>query len=87
MSDEGYNIWARLFKQGHKVSIYDRSLPGQTFKTFDNIEEFDSYFKHDDTHYEKYQYVLSESKEMIAEMRGFFHIRRFRELTGLSLTD
>jgi hypothetical protein len=86
LSDQGYAVWKQLFAKGHKVSVYDRNQPGKTFKTFNNPNEMDQYFAQDDTDYERYQFVLSEQTN-IAECRSFFNIRRYRELTGLSLED
>lgn len=87
LSDEGYGIWKRLFNLGHKVSVYDKQNPGQTFKTFDNSDEMDKFFANDDINYERYQYVLSEGGIKLGEMRGFFHIRRHRELSGIPVDD
>jgi len=86
LSDQGYAVWKQLFAKGHKVSVYDRNQPGKTFKTFNDPTEMDQYFAQDDTDYERYQFVLSEQTN-IAECRSFFNIRRYRELTGLSLED
>jgi hypothetical protein len=83
LSDEGYNLWKRLFNQGCKVSLYDKEHPGQTFKTFDSLADMDQYFKHDDSKYKRYQYVLSEVGEKLAESRSYFNIRRYREIAGL----
>jgi hypothetical protein len=80
LSDEGYDIWKRLFKQGHKISVYDRAEPGKTFTTLNSIEEMDKYFAMDDTDYKRYQYVLSEMGEVLAETRSYFNTRRYREL-------
>ena len=87
LSDEGHAIWKKLFMQGHKISIYDRSDPGKSFQTFNSIEDFDRYFRDDDTDFTRYQYVLAESKYMLSETRGFFSTRRYRELSGLALED
>jgi hypothetical protein len=80
LSDEGKNLWDRMFKTGFNVSVYDKTQPGKTFTTFKTQEEMDRYFKHDDTDYKKYQYVLSEVGEMLAETRSYFNTRRYREL-------
>lgn len=80
LSDEGYALWKRLFNQGHKISIYDRTEPGKSFQTLDSIEDMDRYFAHDDSDFRRYQYVLSESGEVLAETRSYFHTRRMREL-------
>ena len=86
LSDEGYSIWKTLLSRGFKVSVYDRNEPGKTFQTFTDIKQMDQYFKDDDKDYERYQFVLSEQKNL-AECRNFFNIRRYRELAGLSLKD
>jgi len=80
LSDEGKAIWDRLFASGLNVSVYDREFPGKSFKTFKTKQQMDKFFATDDTDYKRYQYVLSESGEMLAETRGFFNTRRFREL-------
>jgi hypothetical protein len=87
LSDEGLGIWKRLFDQGISVSVYDRNNPGQSFRTFDSISDFDQYFKQADSDFRRYQFVLSETATVLAETRSFFHTRRFRELSGLALTD
>jgi hypothetical protein len=79
LSDEGKAIWDRLFDMGVNVSVYDKENPGATFTTFKSQDEMNQYFKNDDTDFRRYQYVLSESGEMLAETRSHFHIRRFRE--------
>lgn len=86
LSDEGFAIWKTLLSKGFKVSIYDNTSPGKSFQTFTNIEQMNDYFKDDDTDYKKYQFVLSKQKNL-AECRNFFNIRRYRELSGLSLKD
>jgi hypothetical protein len=50
------------------------------FKTFKTKEEMDNYFELDNTDFKRYQYVLSESGEMLAETRSYFNTRRMREL-------
>lgn len=80
LSDEGYAIWKRLFQQGNKISVYDRAEPGKTFTTLDSVEDMDKYFANDDTDFRRYQYVLSDSGEILAETRSYFNTRRMREL-------
>jgi hypothetical protein len=82
LSDEGYNIWKKLFKLGCNISVYDRTSPGRTFKTFDKLNDFDDYFKNDDTNFQKYQFILTEEKSII-ETLNYFNIQRYRELCGL----
>jgi hypothetical protein len=85
LSDEGYGIWKRLLRSGNTVSVYDNQDPGQTFKTFDTVADLDRYFADDDTNFMRYQYVLSQPGEMLAETRSYFNTRRYRELAGLNL--
>lgn len=85
LSDEGYGIWKRLLRSSNTVSVYDNQDPGQTFKTFDKVEDLDRYFANDDTDFMRYQYVLSQPGEMLAETRSYFNTRRYRELAGLNL--
>jgi hypothetical protein len=80
LSDEGRAVWDKLFSTGHSVSVYDQQNPGQSFVTFSNQQQMDQYFKHDDTDFKRYQYVLSLNGENLAETRSFFSTRRFREL-------
>ncbi len=80
LSDEGYAIWKRLFQQGNKISVYDRAEPGKTFTTLDSIEDMNKYFANDDTDFRRYQYVLSDAGEVLAETRSYFNTRRMREL-------
>jgi len=87
LTDQGYAIWKKLFDLGHKVSVYDRENPGRTFQTFTSSQDFDQYFKRNDPSFRRYQYILSESGLVLAETRGFFHTRRYRELGGLALND
>lgn len=87
LSDEGYNIWVRLFNAGHKISIYDRANPANTFKTFDSLAEFESYFKKGNPSYQRYQYVLSENNLTLVETRINFRTRSYHELNNLGLID
>jgi hypothetical protein len=81
ISDDAYELWKRLFKLGHTITIYDSERPGQTMQTFDSVDEMRKFFAYDNTLYKRYQYVLSESGEMLAETRSYFNTRRLRELT------
>ena len=78
LSDDGFAMWKRLLMQGHKVSVYDAKEPGRTFKTFTSPEEMDEYLG--DRNYTRYQFVLTEAGEVLAETRSLFNTRRYREL-------
>jgi len=84
LSDEGYNIWKKLYSLGHKITVYNKLSPGQTFQTFSTVTDMDQFFKHNDYSFTKYQFVLSESGEVLAETRSIFNTRRYRELAGLA---
>jgi hypothetical protein len=79
LSDEGLNIWKRLLQQGHKIGVYDATVPGQSFVPIRTEEELLKFFKDDDREYRRYQYVISESAHSI-EVKHLFETRRMREL-------
>jgi len=87
LSEDAFKLWSRLVDMGHSVSVFDRTNPGQSFTTIKNADDLKTYFAHDDTDFRKYQYVLSESTEMLAEVRSYFNTRRMRELAGIGLED
>jgi hypothetical protein len=87
ISNDAFKVWSKLLNMGHKISVYDNKNPGKTFTTISTVQQLASYFKDDDRNYRQYQYVLSESGEMLAETRSYFNTRRMRELANLILTD
>jgi len=82
LSDEGFNIWKRLLKDGHKMVVYDKDSPGQSYTEIHTLDELEQYFKHNDPNYQKYTYVLSENMQSIIDIRSMFRLRRTRELSG-----
>lgn len=86
MTEQGFNVWKQLFLSGHKISIYNTSNPGGTFKTFDSIQEMENFFG-DDPKLGEFQYVLTENGPILGETISFFNTRRFRELCGFDLED
>ena len=87
LSDEGFVLWKKMLKLGHKISVYDKTQPGKSFKSFENESEFDDYFKHDDISFRNFQYVLSEEILDYCAMRSSFRLRLHREKSNLSLKD
>ena len=87
MSDEAFKVWARMLEMGHKISVYNNKNPGRSFKTITSVDELRSFFRSDDTDFQDYQYVLSESGEVLAETRSYFNTRRMRELSEMNLED
>lgn len=79
LSDEGLNIWKRLFAQGHKLGVYDAQNPGQSFTPITSAEDLTKFFKDDDRNYRRYQYIISEHAHAI-EVKHLFETRRMREL-------
>lgn len=79
LSDEGYAVWKQLVLSGLHVSVYDTTHPGKTFKTFNSPEELDQFFRHDNSEYERYQFVLSESIDNLLILRSSFNLRKHRE--------
>ena len=82
LSDEGFNIWKRLLKDGHKISVYDKDSPGPSYTEIHSLDELEKYFKHSDPSYKRYTYVLSENIQSLLEIRSLFRLRRTRELSG-----
>ena len=82
MTDEGVNIWKRLLKAGHPISVYDKTSPGQTHTRINSPEEMDQFIQAD-TNFRKYQFVVSESISESLEVRSYFLTRRTRELAGM----
>ena len=80
ISDDGFAVWTRLFQRGHVISIYDSSIPGQSFETIDSLEDLKKFWGSKDL--KKYQYILNESRYTWCETQGFFALRRIRELGG-----
>jgi hypothetical protein len=87
LSDEGFNIWKRLFDDGCNVSIYDLTNSGQSFIPFKTFAQMQQYFGHNRPDLKKIQYVLSESGDQFGDIIAIFGIRRARELCGFSLED
>jgi hypothetical protein len=87
LSDEGYDIWKKLFSLGRRISVYNRDTPGESFKPLTSLEDMNQYFKYNDYNFKKYQFVLSEAGEQFAETHSHFNTRRMRELCGLDLED
>lgn len=81
LSDEGFELWSRLLAQGHKLMVYDKQSPGQSFRGITTQDELAEFFKTDDRSFQRYQYVLLESAHY-GEVRSHFNTRRMRELAG-----
>jgi hypothetical protein len=84
LSEDGFKIWEKLFDTGHKISLYDKNNPGQTFKHFKSFDEMKKYFGVG-KNYQDYQYVLSESAKNFAEAFSYFSLRKVREENNLPL--
>jgi hypothetical protein len=87
LSDEGLKLWKKLVKLGHRVSVYDRDEPGESFKSFESPNELDAFFKDDDTNFTRYQFVLSEDVKQFCSMRASFRLRLLRESTPRSVLE
>jgi hypothetical protein len=81
LSDEGFNIWAKLLKDGHKVTVYNPKIPNGYIK-INSSDELKQYFNKDNNS-KDYRYVLSESPQDDSEIRSFFNLRRLREVSGI----
>lgn len=87
LSDDGYNLWKKLLKTGHTISVYDQHTPGQSLQSLKSEADMDKFFKHNDMSYRQWQFVLSESNIKLGETRSYFNTRRMRELSGQGTTD
>lgn len=81
LSDEGFELWSRLLSQGHKLMVYDKQKPGQSYQGITTQDELAKFFKTDDRSFQRYQYVIVESVHY-GEVRSHFNTRRMRELAG-----
>lgn len=83
LSDQGLDIWKRLLQQGHAISVYDKQNPNQGLLSIRTDDELMQYFKLHSNDYQRYQYVLTEMGESLAEVRSIFNTRQMRYLAGL----
>jgi hypothetical protein len=85
MTEAGYNIWKKLFLDGHKISVYDATSPGKIFIRLKDLEEFDLYFKMKDERFRKYRFVITEQKSLnnYGDLITTFGLRRIKELMGV----
>ena len=87
LSDDGYRLWQRLLQSGHTISVYNNEQPGQPLRAIHTPQDMENFFKRDDASFKKWQYVLSEQGEKLAETRSYFNTRRMRELSGQGTED
>ena len=84
LSGDGLNLWKRLLSMGHTISVYDSNNPGKSFSSFNNMDDLTKFCSNTNMAYTRYQYVLTESSDMLAETAHSFAIRRYREISGLT---
>jgi len=87
LSDQGFNIWKRLYNDNILVGIYDsKNNVGQSFKRLGSYKEFKQYYKLHDADFQRYQYVLFKNgSNSLIETCSYFNLRRMRELAGLDV--
>lgn len=85
ITEKGLNVWKRLFDQGHKITVYDTSNVGPTWRMLSFSNDLELYFG-DDVKYKNYRYVLSEST-FANDTKSFFMLRQIREESGSALED
>lgn len=83
LSDQGFSLWKRLLNLGHTISVYDKETPSAGLQPITSQRELEKFYQKDNAEYRRYQYVLSESFEMLAESRSYFNTYRMRTLAGL----
>lgn len=69
---------------GAELSVRPQGLVVNALNTVDDMRK---YFQDDDTDFRRYQFVLSETHDILAETRSHFNTRRMRELAGVGLDD
>lgn len=83
LSNNSINVWKRLIDDGVNVSVYDNKNPGQSFKKINSVEELEKYIGKDDTEFQRFQFVLTSTTNILGEVVSIFNTRRMRELSGL----
>lgn len=83
LSDAGLLVWKRLLNMGHKITVYDNNDPGSTMQTLKSESEMEQFYQKASKEHRRWQYVLSESGEKLAETRNYFNTYRMRQLAGL----
>jgi len=83
LSNSSIKVWKRLIDSGVMVAVYDNTMPGQSLKQINSVEELEKYIRYDDSNYTRYQFVLMSNKEVLGEVISNFNTRRMRELSGL----
>jgi hypothetical protein len=82
LSDEGFNIWSKLLKDGHEILVFNPNDPSITFIKIHNLDELTQYFSNNKDS-KNYRYVLSESPQDGIEIWSLFRLRRMREMAGI----
>lgn len=75
ISDEGFGIWRRLFKDGKKLFVYNMSNIDQ-HQTIDNEDDLQKYLNN-----KNYRFVLSESVKQHSTVTTSFNLLRTYNLT------
>ena len=82
MTNKGLDIWKQLISNGHSVSVYNKSNPGQSHTRLSSIVDLEM-FHSGSVDYKQYNYILSENSNNGIEVRAQFAARRMRELSGM----
>lgn len=86
LTANAFNKWIRLLDDGYKISVYDSDRPGQSYTRLKTPVEMESFLKTDEK-YQKYHFVLSETKEQLGDVMDSFSLRRIREFTNQTDRD
>lgn len=81
LSDEGLNIWIKLLKSGHKVSLFNYEKPGKLIP-ITSVEDLKSYYSKTNNSFAKWRYVITKS-DHFAETASIFRLRKLREDSGI----
>jgi len=84
LSDEGFEIWRRLYNDGHNVLVYNVNAPANTFLRCPTLDDFQKYFG-DSKEFRDYSYVLCENITHLLNIHSHFNIRKIREDNNLGV--
>jgi len=84
LSDEGFEIWRRLYNDGHNVLVYNVNDPANTFLRCPTLDDFQNYFG-DSKEFRDYSYVLCENISWLMDTYSHFNIRKIREDNNLGV--
>jgi hypothetical protein len=85
LSDDGFNVWKRIFNSGHELVIYNNRSEKFNADRIKSAAELENYFKnHPEAR--QYQYGIAESAIAIG-IKGDFSIMEWKRLANYPLAQ